>query len=129
MHHRTPDDMPHPAPPFRYLAGFHVLATACVMMQVIGCAHRPAEQTPAAHKPPTAGTQVPPSSQQQSPRVEHPGKAKTVEKKPPALKEKKAGSSTSTPSDRKLEQPEGAGSDTFIPPPPLKPPTFGGAGG
>jgi hypothetical protein len=129
MHQHTPDDIPHQAPTFRYQAGFHVLATACVMMQMFGCIHRPDEQTPATHKPPTAGTQVPPSPKQQPPRVEQPDKAKTVEKKSPSLKEKKSAPLTLTPSGKKPEQTEGAGSDTLIPPPPLKPPTFGGAGG
>ena len=99
------------------------------MMQVIGCAHKPAEQAPAKHKPPAAESQVPPTPQQQAPRVELPGKARPVEKKLPALKEKSLAPSTSRTPEKKLDPQEESGSDTLVPPPPLKPPTFGGAGG
>jgi len=72
--------------------------------------------------------QTSPGSSQSS-RTEQSDKAKTVEKKSPVLKEKKSTASTDNSPGKKPDQSEESSTDTFAPPAPLKPPTFGGAGG
>jgi hypothetical protein len=128
MYQHEPQDIPRTAPRVRYLASLRVFATACFMMQAVGCAYQATEQTPSPHKSPTAEKPAPPGSAQPS-RIEQSDKAKTVEKKSPAAKEKKSTAATDKTPGKKLDQPEESATDTFAPPPPLKPPTFGGAGG
>jgi len=120
MHHQHESQtIPPTVRQCRYYAGIRVLATAYFMMHTAGCVHHPTEQTPSSHKSPAMEKSASPASAPA--RIEQPGKAKIVEKKPATLIEKK--------SDKKPEQPEEPGTDTFTPPPPLRPPIFGGAGG
>lgn len=115
MHHKGPVTFPPPIRHPRYHAALGLLVTACFMLQVIGCAHSTTEQTPSPSKSTTKG------SSQQPARAGQPDSTKAVEKKSSAAAD-------STPG-KKLEQSEKSNPDTFAPPPPLKPPTFGGAGG
>jgi hypothetical protein len=94
---------------------------ACCLLQAPGCMHRPEPASPAP-KPATAekpGTSRPAGSQA----------AEQSEKKPSAQKEKKTAVSSEKKPGKKPEQPEESGQDMPAPPPPLRPPTFGGAGG
>ncbi len=101
------------------LAHLRLVLTACFLMQATGCVHGTAEQAPAPRKSPIAEKQAVPAQQPQ--RTEQFEKAKAVEKKPAALQEKKPG--------KKPEQSDESIPDLLAPPPPLKPPNFGGAGG
>lgn len=100
--------------------GLGLIAAVCLVLHSAGCAHHAADHGPAPQKHQATDKQAPPAATQQ------PDKARTVEKKP---KEKKPAASADKASDKKLEQPEESGTDTFVPPPPLRPPAFGGAGG
>lgn len=115
----------HPHPSLLNFARLRVIVTACFMLYASGCAHQAAERTPAPKKPPVIEKQVLPVATQ-APQVEQPAKPRAVERK---SKEKKSTAATDRIPGKKLEQPEEPSSDTFVPPPPLKPPTFGGAGG
>jgi len=59
-------------------------------------------------------------------RTEQPDKTMAVEKKSPVQKEKKSPAAIEKNPVKKPEEPK---TDTFVPPSPVKPPTFGGAGG
>jgi hypothetical protein len=63
------------------------------------------------------------------PSLEQSNKTKSVESKPRVPREKKSLVPAEKNLDKKLEQTQEPSSDTFAPPPPLRPPTFGGAGG
>jgi hypothetical protein len=128
MHHQhEPRVIPPTVLHLRYFTGLRVLATAYFMVHAVGCVHQPTEQMPSPHKSPTLEK---PSSPVSAPsRIEQPDRAKTVEKKPSTLKEKKSTASAEKKPGKKPEQPEEPDTDTFTPPPPLRPPIFGGAGG
>ena len=128
MHQHEIQALFHPVLHLRCFAGLRVIATACFMMHAVGCAHQTTEQAPSSHKSPTVEKQSAPGSAQPS-RLEQQDKAKTTDKKSPAPKEKKSTASTDKTPGKKLEQSEESSTDTFAPPAPLKPPTFGGAGG
>ena len=136
--------MVHPTVPSRPSPGQHRLFTtglrflfACCLLQTPGCLFRPSEPVSPAPKPATAdkpGTSHPAAGPQtiepsQPQRAEQPEKGKLSEKKPSVLKEKKAAVSAEKKPTKKPEQPSEAELDMPVPPPPLKPPTFGGAGG
>lgn len=130
MPHIEPMTPPHALPNPGDLTNLRLALTACFLMQAAGCVHGTAEQAPAPTKPSNVGKQAAPASAvsappggppQQPAHAEQFEKAKTAERKLPAIKEKK--------SDKKSEQSQESNTDEFIPPPPLKPPTFGGAGG
>ena len=125
MQERKGSAMPHIPPVRLFIPGLRVMAPACILLLVVGCAHQTAERTPASQKSPVMEKQASPAATQPS-RMEQPDKAKTVEKK---SRDKKSTTSTDSTPDKKMEQPEEASADTFVPPPPLRPPTFGGAGG
>jgi hypothetical protein len=107
-----------------------MIAAACVMVQAIGCAHQTAERTPAAPPSRMVDTPASPTPVQPS-RTEPPDRARAVEKKTPVVKDKQSTATSDRVPERKLESPNesGTGIETLAPPPPLKPPTFGGAGG
>ncbi len=115
----------HPSPGLLNFAHPRLVVAACCLLYAAGCAHQTAERTPVPQKPPVIEKPVLPEATQ-APQVEQPDKARAVERK---TKEKKSTAVTDKLPDKKLEQPEEPSSDTFVPPPPLKPPTFGGAGG
>jgi len=117
--------IPHIHPCFPNCAILRVIVTGCFLMSAAGCAHRTAEHAPAPSKPPAIEKHLSPDATQ-APHVEQPDKPRGVERK---SKEKKSTAATDKIPDKRLEQPEESSSDTFVPPPPLKPPTFGGAGG
>jgi hypothetical protein len=100
--------------------GIGLVAAVCLMLHSAGCAHHSADRGPVPQKHQTIEKQASPAATQQ------PDKARTVEKKP---KEKTPAASADKASEKKLEQPEESGTDPFVPPPPLRPPSFGGAGG
>jgi hypothetical protein len=128
MHQQQePQIIPQTVHHLRYFAGLRVLATAYFMVHAVGCVHQSPEQSPPTHKSPTMETPASPASAPS--RIEQPDRARTVEKKPSTLKEKKSTVSAEKKPDKKPEQPEEPGSDTLTPPPPLRPPIFGGAGG
>lgn len=106
-------------------AGLGLLAVVCLVLHSTGCAHQPADHGPVPQKPHAIEKQAPPAATQQ-PRIEQPDKAKTAEKK---SREKKPVASPDKASDTKPEQPTESSTDTFVPPPPQRPPSFGGAGG
>ncbi len=128
MHQNEPHVSAPVSPRLRYVASLSMIATACFMMQALGCAHQPADHATTPSKSPTVEKHLPSGSSQPS-RTEQSDKAKAVEKKSPASKEKKAAAATEKTPGKKSEQSEEAGADTLAPPPPLKPATFGGAGG
>jgi hypothetical protein len=110
---------------------------ACCLLQTPGCLHRPSEPPPPAPKPASADkpdigrptmqpAAIEPARQQ---GVEQSEKDKLSEKKPSAQKEKKTAVSSEKKPARKTEQSDESGQDMPAPPPPLRPPTFGGAGG
>jgi len=109
MRHKSPATLPHPIHHPRYHAALGLIVTACFMLQAIGCAHSTTEQTPSPSKSTTKG------------KAEQPDNTKAVEKKSSAATDNTPG--------KKQELPGKSSTDTFAPPPPLKPPTFGGAGG
>lgn len=111
-----------------HAAVFRALAAACFVMQAAGCAHEAAER-PAPPQKSRAGEKPSAPAAPQAPRAEQTDKSKTAEKKPAVSREKKPAASADRPSGRKPEQAEESSADTFAPPPPLRPPTFGGAGG
>lgn len=128
--------MVNPAFLFRPLPGQRRLCTTsfrllfiCCLLQAPGCMHRPPEPTTPAPQPttadkpgafrPTAGPQA----------VEQSEKDKPSDKRPSAQKEKKTAVSAEKKPGKQPEQPNESGPDMPAPPPPLKPPTFGGAGG
>ena len=138
MHqHKSQTLPPHPALYARCCLRLFVVTV--FMLLAVGCLHQPPEQPtpsrtiPAVEKRTTpASTPSVPSAgspAQPQPRVEQPDKSKTGEKKSPNTKEKKATASTDRGPSKKLERAEEPSADTFAPPPPTKPPTFGGAGG
>jgi hypothetical protein len=112
-------------PPMRYFASLSMIATTYVMMHALGCAHQSADHASPGPKSTTVEKQLPSGSAQPR-RLEQSDKPKAVEKK---LKEKKATASTEKAPGKKPEQPDESGSDSLAPPAPLKPATFGGAGG
>ncbi len=116
---------PHPDSCLLNFARLRLIVPACFLLYVAGCAHQTPDRTPAPQKPPVMEKQVSPGASQ-APNVEQPEKPRAVEKK---SKEKKSTAASDRIPDKKLEQLEEPSSDTFVPPPPLKPPTFGGAGG
>lgn len=129
MDQRTPGSHFNTAiAPLRYFASLQVIAAACFMMQATGCVHRAAEE-PSAPQRSRAVEKQAPSGSTQTPHVEQPEKARAAEKKSPVLKDKKSATSAGKAPGRKSDQPEESPTDTFVPPPPLKPPAFGGAGG
>jgi flagellum-specific peptidoglycan hydrolase FlgJ len=129
MHHQHEPRVISPiAFHLRYFASLRVLATAYFMMHAIGCVHQSTEQTSSSHKSPTVEKPASPVSTQ-PPRIEQLGKTKSAEKKPSTLKEKKSTASAEKSPNEKPEQPEEPDTDTLVPPPPLRPPIFGGAGG
>ena len=129
MHHQhEPQLIPSTVLHLRYSASLRLLATAYFMMHAVGCVHQPAEQTTSPHKSPAMEKPASPASIQPS-HIEQPDKTKSAEKKPALLKEKKSTASAEKKLDKGPEQPEEPNPDTFAPPPPLKPPKFGGAGG
>lgn len=114
-----------PAQRHRLDASLSFLVVTCFIVQTAGCMMRATEQT---SSPPKSST-----TDKQPVATPHPadpsGKAKSVEKKTPIAKEKKSPASAETKPGKKPEQPAESSADTFAPPPPLRPPTFGGAGG
>lgn len=128
MHQYELQGSPYTTPRFRYFASLRVLATACFMMHAVGCVHQSANQAPSAPKSPTVEKQASPSAAQPS-RMEQSDKSKTIEKKSSIQKEKRSTASAEKNPGKKPEQPEEQSPEVFTPPPPLKPPTFGGAGG
>jgi hypothetical protein len=127
QHQQKPQINPPTVLHLRYFAGLRVLATAYFMVHTVGCVHQSTEHTPSSHKSPTMEKPASPASAPS--RIEQSDRAKTVEKKPATLKEKKSAASAEKKAGKKPEQPEEAGTDTLTPPPPLRPPIFGGAGG
>ena len=125
MQQDTTQSIPHHPPYHLIFARLRVIVPTCCLLYAAGCAHQTAERMPAPPKPPAIEKQVLPDATR-APLGDHPDKARAVERK---SKEKKSTAVTDKIPDKKLEQAEEPGSDTFIPPPPLKPPTFGGAGG
>jgi hypothetical protein len=105
------------------------LLFASSLLQIAGCLHQPPEPAPSAPKPTTADKPKISGPAAAPQRVEQPEKDKLSEKKPSVQKEKKAAVSTEKKPIRKPEQPGEAELDMPAPPPPLRPPTFGGAGG
>jgi len=110
MHHKEPTTLLYPLCHPRYHAALGLIVTACFIMQAVGCVHQSASSAPPS-------------------RIEQSDKAKTVEKKSPIQKEKRSAASVEKSPGKKPEQLEEPNPDAFTPPPPLKPPTFGGAGG
>jgi hypothetical protein len=108
-----------------------LFVAAVFMLQGTGCLHTASEQKPAQRKSSTVEKQAPssPTSSPGPARIEPSEKPKTVEKKAPAMKEKKPAVSAEKGPDRKQGQADETNPDIFVPPPPTKPPTFGGAGG
>lgn len=106
-------------------AGLRFLAATCFIVQTVGCLHHTSEQTAPPHKPVTADK---PAVAIPLP-LEQPNKTKSVESKPRVLREKKALVPAEKNPDKKLDQTQESSPDIFVPPPPLRPPTFGGAGG
>ena len=104
---------------YRRDTGLRFLIVTCFIVQTAGCLHHAPEQTSSPHKPAAA---IPSSPEQ-------PGKTKSVESKPRVSREKKSLVPAEKNQDKKLEQTQEPSTDTFVPPPPLRPPTFGGAGG
>lgn len=104
---------------YRLDTGLRFLVVTCFIVQTVGCLHRAPEQTSSPHKPAAA---IPPPPEQ-------PNKAKSVESKPRVSREKKSLVPAEKNPDKKLEQTQDPNTDIFVPPPPLRPPTFGGAGG
>lgn len=125
MHPHQPQGLPRTAPRLRYFSSLRVFATACFMMQAVGCIHQTAERAPAPSKSPGVEKSAAPDAGQPS-RLEQSDKTQAVEKKLPLQKEKK---SPVAIEKNPVKKPERSSTDTFAPPPPLKPPTFGGAGG
>jgi len=122
--------MVHPEFPFHPSLGQHRLFTtglrflfACYLLQTVGCLHHQPEPTTPASKP---GTSSPAAGPQ---RAEQSEKDKLSEKRPSAQKEKKTATSAEKKPSKKPDQPDESVPDMPAPPPPLKPPTFGGAGG
>jgi hypothetical protein len=109
----------------RYFANLSMIAITYVMMHALGCAHQSADHASPGPTSTTVEKQLPSGSAQPR-RLEQSDKPKAVEKK---LKEKKATAATEKTPGKKTEPSEEAGSETLAPPPPLKPATFGGAGG
>ena len=127
--------MVQPAFPFRPLPGRRLCTTSlrllftCCLLQAPGCLHRPPEPATPASKPTTAdkpGASQPTAGPQ---TVEQSEKDKPSDKRPSAQKEKKTAVSAEKKPTKRPELPDESISDTLAPPPPLKPPTFGGAGG
>lgn len=110
-----------PLPGLRYRLDTRLcfLVATCFIVQTVGCLHHAPEQTSSPDKP-AAEIPSPP---------EQPGKTKSVESKPRVSREKKSLAPAEKQFDKKLKQPQEPSTDTFAPPPPLRPPTFGGAGG
>jgi len=111
----------HGAPSLPSLADARLLKTSlsligvCFIAQALGCAHQTTEPASPTHKPSVLEKRGASSPADASQSV------KPATQRQPVQKEKKPGN-----------QPESSQeptTDTFIPPPPLKPPTFGGAGG
>ena len=125
MHLKEFTESPLLAQRHRLDASLSFLVATCFIVQTIGCMHQAPEQTPSPRKSSTTDKQ--PSVTQRS--ADPSGKAKSVERRIPVAKEKKSPASSEAQPDAKLEQPEESNADTFAPPPPLRPPTFGGAGG
>ena len=126
MHLKEFAEFPLPAQRHRLDASLSFLVATCFIVQTIGCMHHATEQTPSPRKSSTTDKQ--PSVTQRSADPSG-NKAKSVEKRIPAAKEKKSPASAEVQLDTKPEQPEESNADVFAPPPPLRPPTFGGAGG
>jgi cell division protein FtsN len=117
--------LPGPVQRHRRDASLNFLAATCFIVQTIGCMHQVPEQTSSPSKSSSTGKQPVATS--------HPAdmssKVKSVEKRTPVTKEKRSPAATDAKPDTKPEQPEEPNADAFAPPPPLRPPTFGGAGG
>ena len=128
MHQHELQASPYTTPLLRCFASLRVLATACFMMQAVGCVHQSADHAPSPQKSPTVEKQASPNAAQPS-RMEQSDKAQTIDKKSSIQKEKRSAASTEKNPGKKPEQPEEQNPEAFTPPPPLKPPTFGGAGG
>lgn len=101
------------------------LIVTCFIVQTVGCLHHAPEQTSSPHKPATTDK---PAAAIPSP-PEQPNKTKPVESKPRVSRERKPVVSDAKNPDMKLEQAQEPSTDTLTPPPPLRQPTFGGAGG
>lgn len=114
----------------RLIAPLWAIATACLVMQAVGCTHPGSERTAFPPQPRAVEKQAAPGAGQPS-RLEQLDRTKAVEKKSPATREKKSAVPTEKSPEKKLESTgeSGTSTDTLTPPPPLKPPTFGGAGG
>ena len=127
MHQHLHPPQESPRIPLRqwYLSNLRIFATTCFMMQAVGSIQQTAEHTSTPSKSPGVEKHATPDTGQPS-RMEQSDKTKSVEKKPPAQKEKK---SPVVIEKNPIKKPEEPKTDTFAPPPPLKPPTFGGAGG
>lgn len=104
---------------YRLDTGLRFLVMTSFIVQTVGCLHHAPEQTSSPHKPAASV----PSSPEQS------NKTKSVESKPRATTEKKPSVSAEKYPNKKPAQPPEPNTDTLAPPPPLKPPIFGGAGG
>jgi hypothetical protein len=104
---------------YRLGTGLRFLVVTCFIVQIVGCMHHATEQTSSPHKPAAA---IPSPSEQ-------PSKTKSVESKPRVPREKKPSVAAEKYPDKKPEQPQEPSTDTLVPPPPLRQPTFGGAGG
>jgi len=126
MHLEEFTESPLPAQQHRLDASLSFLVATCFIVQTIGCMHHASEQTSSPRKSSTTDKQ--PASTQRSADPSD-NKAKSVERRIPVAKEKKSPASSEAKPDTKLEQPEESNADAFAPPPPLRPPTFGGAGG
>ncbi len=110
---------------YRLDAGLRFLAVTCFIVQTVGCLHHTPEQTTLPHKPATTGK---PAAVIPSP-PDQPDKTKSVESKPRVSREKKSLVPAEKYPDKKPEQSQDPSTDTLVPPPPLRQPTFGGAGG
>jgi hypothetical protein len=126
MHLKELTAVPLPVRRHRLDASLNFFVATCFLVQTIGCVHQAAEQRSSPRKSSTTDGQPAATPQPLDPS----GKPKSAEKKTSVAKEKKSPASVEAKPGKKQEQSEEEpNADTFAPPPPLRPPTFGGAGG
>ena len=112
------------------------LLCAFLTVQAMGCAFPWTQRASSPDKPaqsdtrqPSGSVAVPPAGGASPAPSEQPDKTQPAEKKASGLKEKKPAATVGKTPKKKSSPPEEASSEAPAPPVPLKPPTFGGAGG